>query len=204
MTKGLFITLEGIDGTGKSTISHMLSNWLESIGHKVVLTNEPTDTWLGATIKRAHFEGSTALADTFLFLADRAEHVREIERYLESGHMVICDRYADSTIAYQGAAIVSEKENLLEWLEGLNSEFLKPDITLLLHIDPEKGLKRVSDRGEPLSKFETLSFLQKVQENYLSLASRHPDRIITVDSSGTQEEVFERIISEMDKKFKAQ
>src|SRR5207244_12887061 len=101
-----FVTFEGIDGSGKTTVSRLVKDRLRSRGHSVFLTSEPTGDWLGETVRRGIEKGVSPLTESFLFLADRAAHIPEIRSHLDPGECVLCDRYADSTYAYQGAHLV--------------------------------------------------------------------------------------------------
>jgi dTMP kinase len=189
---GSFIVLEGIDGTGKSTLSKKLKAWLEEDGRTVVLTAEPTTDWLGKAVRRANEEDLDPRTESLLFTADRCQHTQRISEWLKDGKTVICDRYYGSTVAYQGAALEAEMgDNALAWLLNLNGPVVRhPDLTILLTVDPEKAMNRVGKRGE-LSKFERTEYLQKVQDNYLTLAEEAGWTII--DSSGTINEVFDDI-----------
>ncbi|MCX6651280.1 MAG: dTMP kinase [Methanomassiliicoccales archaeon] len=189
---GAFIVLEGIDGTGKSTLSKKLKTWLEADGRNVVLTAEPTTDWLGMAVRRANEENLDPRTESLLFTADRCQHTIKISEWLKEGKTVVCDRYYGSTVAYQGAALEAEMgDNALAWLLNLNGPVVRhPDVTILLTVDPEKAMKRVGNRGE-LSKFERGEYLKKVQENYLVLAEEAGWTVI--DSSGTIAEVFKEI-----------
>ncbi|MCG7844573.1 MAG: dTMP kinase [Methanomassiliicoccales archaeon] len=190
--KGAFIVLEGIDGTGKSTLSKKLADWMQEMGREVVLTAEPTKDWLGLAVRRANEEELDPLTESLLFTADRCEHTRQIVQWVAQGKVVVCDRYFGSTVAYQGAALQeSMKEEALPWLVLINSPVIrKPHMTVLLTSDAELAMKRVGDRGA-LSKFERGDYLQRVQQNYLELAERFDWRV--VDSNGPLPEVFEQL-----------
>src|SRR6266545_7485707 len=100
-----FVTFEGIDGAGKTTVSRLVGDSFRSAGARVFLTTEPTATWLGDAVRRGYDDDVGPIAESFLFLADRAAHINEIRTHLENGELVLCDRYADSTYAYQGARL---------------------------------------------------------------------------------------------------
>ncbi len=190
--KGVFIVLEGIDGTGKSTLSKKLKAWLEERGREVVLTAEPTDDWLGIAVRRANSEELDPRTESLLFTADRCQHTLRIEELLKQGKVVICDRYYGSTVAYQGAALEEDMgDNAVSWLLNLNGPVVRhPDVTILLTSDPQVAMRRVGNRGE-LSKFEREGYLGKVQDIYLTLAREAKWTVI--DSNGKLGEVLESI-----------
>ncbi len=158
--RGKFFTFEGIDGSGKTTISRMV---YEDIRKKrdVVWTKEPTDKWLGKAVERAVNESKDAATVALLFAADRNEHAKDIKKWIYDEKIVICDRYADSTIAYQ-AVNLSGIDTSMEWLKEIHSLFyLEPDVTFLFTLDPSIAIKRIENRE--LSPFEKISFLDKVR-----------------------------------------
>ncbi len=175
------MTLEGIDGSGKTTLARALHEGLVKRGIPSTLTEEPTRTWLGDAVRRGIDEGLDPLAQALLFLADRSLHVTEIETWLSEGKVVVCDRYHDSTVAYQSVALEGRIPVPSEWLRKIASPILlKPDLTLLLVVDPREGLSRLSSvrRRTP---YEQVDFLKRVQEKYLELAS--DPRFLKLDSS---------------------
>lgn len=190
--KGAFIVLEGIDGTGKSTMSRRLKAWLEEKGREVVLTAEPTEDWLGKAVRRANNEDLDPRTESLLFTADRCQHTLRIEEMLKQGKVVICDRYYGSTVAYQGAALEKDMgDNAVSWLLNLNGPVVRhPDVTILLTSDPEVAMRRVGNRGE-LSKFEREGYLAHVQDIYLTLAREA--KWTVVDSNGDIKEVLETV-----------
>ncbi|MEF8847549.1 MAG: dTMP kinase [Candidatus Thermoplasmatota archaeon] len=162
-----FYTLEGIDGSGKSTISHMLREKLESEGYDVVLTFEPTESWLGEKVNQCIKSGAAPCTTSFVFTADRILHGKKILRWLDQGKIVLCDRYAESTYAYQGVQLEEVMENPVFWLKDLSRGRIPiPDLTFLFLIDPKVALSRIEDRDE-LIRFEKEKFLKKVHEKYL-------------------------------------
>lgn len=190
--RGLFVTVEGVEGSGKTTVTHSLAEWLRQKGVKVLVTAEPGDTPLGARIRDllANFSERTAWAEAFLFLADRAEHVeRVINPALERGEIVLCDRFTDSTIAYQAFGLGLPLETLNE-LNRIATNGLVPDLTLLLDVDPETGLQRV--KNETVFERRQLHFHQRVRWGYLWLAKREPNRIKVVDASQPLEIVISK------------
>ena len=191
--KGLFITLEGTDGVGKTTHALLLSNWLESLGRKVTLTREPGGGPVAEKIRRIlldpglHMEDSSEL---FLYLAARIDHVRHvIMPALKSNHIVICDRFADATMAYQGYARKLPLD-LIQRLNHIATNGLKPALTLLLDLPPKIGLKKAwkakphQKRGDRLEK-EGLAFQQRVRQGYLALAKKEPHRVKRVKVEGS-------------------
>ena len=178
---GIFIVLEGIDGAGKSTQAKLLRLWFEERGYEVVLTKEPTDTPFGKLIRKLVLTGGregiidgakiSHEAEALLFAADRAEHVDKLIRpALESGKVVISDRYFYSSLAYQWARGLD-----LEWLIDLNRFAIRPDLVLLLDLPVKESMKRIRTRSIK-SEFDKIVELQrKVRENYLKLAERFPE-----------------------------
>lgn len=200
---GKFITFEGIDGCGKTSVARAIHDMLKAEANDVVLTQEPTRSWLGDAVKRSMSEDHPALTEAFLFMADRASHTEEISTSLEDGKIVLCDRYADSTICYQAASLVLEgfDGDPFKWLKDISDMYvLKPDLTILLDLEPEMALERIRSR-EKITKFEESDFLIKVRENFLRLAEIE-DRIRIVDASlplkAVAEEARTRIGSSLD------
>ncbi len=189
---GAFIVLEGIDGTGKSSVSRRLREWLESQGREVVLTAEPTQDWLGMAVRRANQEDLDPRTESLLFTADRCQHTLRIREWVRQGKVVICDRYFGSTVAYQGAALEgSMGENAVPWLMALNGPVaMRPDLTVLLISDPRTSMRRIGGREE-LSKFEKEGYLGRVQGIYLMLADESEWEV--VDSDGPLDQVVERV-----------
>jgi dTMP kinase len=194
MNKGLFITFEGTEGCGKSTQNKRLQAHFKAQGKDVVCTHEPGGTPFGAMIRKIILDPSTNFfhyhTELLLFMADRLEHVESvIKPALNEGKIVLCDRFIDSTYAYQlGGRRVSS--DLISQLTSLVD--LKPDITLLMDIIPEEGLKRAKKRAS-LDRFEKeeIEFHHRVQSAYHQLAANEPDRVHKIDVNGkSEEEVF--------------
>ena len=165
-----FVTFEGIDGSGKSTISKLVYEKLKSQGHNVVLTFEPTDTWIGKCVQKCIETSADPFVTAFAFIADRIEHCKKIQKWLDKGKIVLCDRYAESTYAYQGAQLEDMVKNPIKWLKDLsNNRITIPDRTYVFVIDPKESLTRIENRDK-LIPFERISFLEKVHKNYLKLA----------------------------------
>ena len=190
MMRGKFFTFEGIDGSGKTTISKMVYEELLK-KYDAVWTKEPTDSWLGKAVERAVEEKRDAATIAFLFTADRREHIEEIKEWIEEGRVVICDRYADSTIAYQ-AVNMHGADDPVKWLKNIHAPFyLEPDLTFLFVLKPEIAIGRIKDRE--LSPFEKASFLEKVQENYIALADAEK-RFVKLDATESKEKLKERCL----------
>ena len=171
ITMKRFITFEGIDGSGKSTIIREVAQRLKQDSYKVMLTYEPTDTPIGKTVQTCIQHHTDPFVTTFTFLADRIQHGHQISQWLEEDYIVLCDRYADSTYAYQGVQLTEHMEKPMHWLQELSDHLIpQPDRTFLFILDPEIALQRIQQR-EALIPFEQVSFLRKVQDNYLSLAT---------------------------------
>ena len=191
----LLIVLEGIDGSGKTTLAKGLESYYSNKGKKVFRTFEPTKSLLGNTIRNNDIGDNRA--ETLLFVADRICHTKEMKEKMDEGYVVICDRYFSSTLAYQSATTTDSKYPD-EFIRKLNSEFFDvPDITFLVDIDPEIGSKRVNTRGEELSRFEKLTFQKAVRSNYLKIAEEMKFTIL--DGSKTPEEVLSDAIEQLKK-----
>jgi dTMP kinase len=192
---GLFVTLEGPEGSGKTVVARRLASELERRGHRVVLTREPGGTRLGERV-RDILLGRTDLgidrrADALLFNAARAQLVAEIIRpALDLGAIVLCARFADSTLAYQGYGAGLPIDELRD-LARVATGGLDPDLTLLLDVDPELGIRRKSAGAR--NRFESidLDFHRRVRTGFLDLASGEPDRWRVVDSSRHIDRVFD-------------
>jgi dTMP kinase len=183
ITMKRFVTFEGIDGSGKSTIIREVSERLKKDGHKVMLTYEPTDTPIGKTVQNCIQHHTDPFVTTFTFLADRIQHGHQIRQWLDEGYLVLCDRYADSTYAYQGVQLIEWMDKPMHWLQELSDHLIpQPDRTFLFILDPEIALKRIQKR-ETLIPFEQVAFLSKVQQNYLHLAITQ--RFLKVDATET-------------------
>ncbi len=207
----MLITLEGIEGSGKTTqIAHM-AGYLREWGRDVVLTREPGGTLLGRQIRAVLLDpensGMHPVTELLLYAADRAQHVRElIAPMLAAGKTVICDRFCDATTVYQGFARGLEMP-LIRQLNEVALGGLLPDVTFLLDLPPKEGLRRawaqISSGSRPAAETrfesETLVFHEKVRAGYLSLARAFPDRFVVVDASADPEAVKKRILSHLEK-----
>lgn len=198
--RGKLITLEGIDGSGKSTVAKKLQENPEIKTFKPVFTREPTrGTLTGIAVEKAIQSDTDQLAELFLFTADHAEHLAKLVKpTLESGNSVISDRYSDSRYAYQGVTLENRLENPLEWVKNLHRGWtVIPDMTFLFDIRPEISVERCGKRGDH-SKFEKIEFLQSVRELFLKLAEEDTERFIIVDASqppeSLEKEVTEKVL----------
>lgn len=181
--RGVLITIEGIEGSGKTTQCRFLAEWLKVRGYRVRETSEPDGTALGEAV-RAFFEKDSVtpapLAEVFLFLAARQQHVAEVVRpALERGEVVLSDRYADATLAYQGSGRGVDRHTIRE-LNTLATGGIQPDLTLLLDLPAEAGMQRLA--GRQLDAFERmdLAFHQRVRQGYLEIASEEKARVVVL------------------------
>jgi dTMP kinase len=195
--EGLFITFEGGDGAGKSTLIGKVFDHLEKEGQTVLKTRAPGGTEIGQEIRNLllHKQGSplSKRCELLLFLADRAQHVdQQILPALSEGKIVLCDRFNDSTVAYQGGARGLTPE-IVSHLCQFACNGLTPDLTLYLDLDPKIGFERVKKAGMTKDRIEseTLEFHQKIRETFRQIAVSEPNRFVILDASKTAEEVFQ-------------
>ena len=200
MSVGRFITLEGIEGAGKSTVAKYVADWLTGQGIAVRLTREPGGTPLAERVRGIVLERGTeevsAVTETLLMFAARALHVENvIDPALRAGEWVVCDRFTDATRAYQGSARGVDAA-LIDTLAHAVHPHLAPDCTLLRDLPVAAGLSRARKRGGAgADRFEaeTVSFFEKVRAGYLTLARREPARIHVIDAAGPLREVLEQV-----------
>lgn len=204
---GRFITLEGGEGTGKSTQAKRLAQSLESLGKPVLVTREPGGSPGAEEIRKLIVEGEPgrwdALTEMLLLFAARADHVaRTIRPALRSGKFVICDRFTDSTYAYQGVGRDTPRETIRR-IESVVLEDFKPDLTLVLDLPVEIGLKRAEARGAAETRFEKFApdFHERLRQAFLDIARRAPDRCVVIDASGNEDEVAEAIWQAVARRF---
>ena len=195
---GLFITLEGGDGSGKTTQASLLRDWLESEGRIVVRTREPGGTEVGVLIRDIvlHHRGEVSpRAEALLYGADRAHHIATVVRpALARGEVVIQDRYLDSSVAYQGAGRVLGRDEIRDlslWATG----GLLPDLTVLLDLDPEAARARLDAADKPFDRLEAErdEFHARVRAEYLALAAAEPERFLVLDASLPAGEIAEAV-----------
>lgn len=199
---GTFITFEGIDGSGKSTQLRLLGNFLRSKGCDLLLTREPGGTTLGNRLRAALLDAAEEvdpLTELLVFAADRAQHVRRLVRpALEEGRLVISDRYADATVAYQGAGRGFSPE-LISQIVQLATEGLKPELTLLFDLSIKESTSRTARRKTAAHvspdrlDIENADFHARVRDAYLQIALAEPERVKLIDTSGPVEQTQERV-----------
>ena len=193
--QGAFVVFEGGDGVGKSTQAGLLAEWLSDQGREVVRTFEPGDGPVNAQIRQILLSRATEnlgpRAEALLFAADKAQHVHSIVRpALERGAVVVCDRYVDSTLAYQGAGRVLDVDEV-ERINWWGTDDLRPDLTVLLDLEPETGLGGIDEHDRMESA--GAAFHQRVREGFLELAERHPERYLVLPAREPITALAERI-----------
>lgn len=206
--RGYFITFEGPDGAGKSTQIQLLNDYLKAEGWDTVLTREPGGTPIGEKIRSIILDVENRemnpIAEMLLYAAARAQHVSQlIKPALAKGKIVLCDRFVDSSIAYQGFG----RELGVDMVEGVNHFALQgivPDLTILFAIDPEKGLERGRTRHRGMDRLEKeqMDFHKKVYEGFISLSHKYPQRIRIIDANLEIEKIHESVVSEIQRLLK--
>lgn len=193
---GTFITVEGVDGSGTTTVVAALEEYFDD----VVRTFEPSPFWTGRAVRKCLEEDSRTppLTDFFMFIADRAYHIENtINPALEDGYLVISDRYSDSTFAYQKELLTnSGMTSATKYMDFVHSELsLLPDVTLLIDVDVEESFTRV----EGHEKYEKeLDFQKEVAENYREIAEKNSDRIVVIDGNQSKQEMIDDAIEEIE------
>ena len=198
----LFITLEGPEGSGKSSAIKIVKEALESLGYQIVMTREPGGTPISEQIRNVILDKENTKMDSrteaLLYAASRRQHlVEKIWPSLKEGKIVFCDRYLDSSLSYQGYARELGVDDVLH-VNEYATEGTYPDITFLFDIEPELGLERINknkDREVNRLDVEKLSFHKKVREGYLSLSERFKDRYVVIDASKPLEEVSNKVLN---------
>lgn len=217
MPRGLFITLEGLDGSGKTTQIKRLAGWMQRRGLDPVVTRQPGGTSTGDSIRALLLDSGTSpvapMTEMALMFADRAQAIAEvIEPALAAGKIVLCDRFTDSTEAYQGAGRQLGSQNVLE-LHRLICGSLQPDLTLLLLPSLESSLARARSRnertaaqtGQDEGRFEREqeAFYRRVWEKYREIAAREPERVVLIEGNLTIDEVHEQIVEAVSERLVA-
>jgi dTMP kinase len=203
MQRGRFITLEGIDGCGKTTQFHALASWLRGMGKEVVETVEPGGTSIGQQVRKILLNPENSdlkpRAELLLYFASRAQNVEEVIRpALDAGRFVLCDRFTDSTLVYQGCGRGLDVPVVKE-LDRIACQGLEPDTTVLIDIDLETSLARARRRNDRVGQDESrideesAAFHQRVRDGYMALAAANAQRFVVVDGRATVGEVTKRI-----------
>ena len=196
MEKGLFITFEGTDGCGKTTQIEMLKDYFEKQGRTVLLTREPGAKGLGTKLREIllNYDGEVSpVCESFLFLADRAQHVDTIIKpAVARGEIVLCDRHTDSTVAYQGYGRELDIEQI-KMLNNIATSSLKPDLTFIFDIDIDTAQKRV---GKNKDRMESagIEFFKRVRNGYLEIAKQEPERVKVLDGSKSIETIHNELL----------
>ena len=196
MEKGLFITFEGTDGCGKTTQIEMLKDYFEKQGKTVLLTREPGAKGLGTKLREIllNYDGEVSpVCESFLFLADRAQHVDTIIKpAVARGEIVLCDRHTDSTVAYQGYGRELDIEQI-KMLNNIATSGLKPDLTFIFDIDIDTAQKRV---GKNKDRMESagIEFFKRVRNGYLEIAKQEPERVKVLDGSKSIETIHNELL----------
>ena len=205
--RGIFISLEGIEGCGKSTQAKLLAQYISEHGYSVVLTREPGGTPVAEQIRRIILDpqnaGMTNVAELLLYLACRHIHVSQlIKPALAEGKVVICERFSDATFAYQGYARGLDL-NLIEKLNEVATDGLVPDLTLLLDLEVKEGLSRARKRGSQWDRLESesIDFHNKVRNGYLAIAQKASQRFEVIDAEASIEDVHLCIRKRVDQRL---
>ena len=197
--RGKLIVFEGVEGSGKTTQLQRIQDWLKRQSYSVITTREPGGTDLGQRLRQILLETSsseqiTDEAELLLYAADRAQHVQTcLKPHLEQGTLILCDRFTDSTIAYQGYGRGLDL-NLIHQLNQIAIGGLQSDLTLWFDIDVVTGLERTKKRGaSDRMEQADLAFHQRVQQGFTQLAQDHPQRIVRIDASNSIEQVTQQV-----------
>ncbi len=201
--KGMLITIEGIEGSGKTTQAIKLESYLSNVGYHVLRTFEPGATQIGKKLREILLNETNSklhpVTELLLFSADRAQHINEIVLpALQEGKIVICDRFIDSTSAYQGGGRNLKFEQIQQ-IHKIATLGVMPDRTYLLDLPPEIGLSRILKEREKLDRLEseTIEFHKSIRNFFLTLASSEPNRFLVIDASLPEEKVFESIKNDL-------
>ena len=190
----MLVTLEGLDGSGKTTVWESL----REVYPDAVFTREPTDSWYGEAVARSiDADDADPLAELFLYTADHADHLSRVVRpALADGNLVVSDRYSDSRYAYQGATLAdSAVDDPLDYIQSVHEPFTRqPDLTVYLDIDPETA----AERSGKTNKFEQTDYLERVRANYERLIDSDPERFVRVDATQSPDAVFNAVADRID------
>ena len=201
MKKGLFITFEGIDGCGKTTQINLLKNYLANNGYKVILTREPGAKGLGEKLREIllNYDGEVSSnCESFLFLADRAQHIDTIIKpAIQTGTVVLCDRHTDSTVAYQGYGRNLDLDQI-KHLNNIATSGIKPDITFILDIDIETSLIRIG-KGRDRMENSGRDFFERVRNGYIEISKQEPERVKLLNGKDTIDNLNKKIIDSVQK-----
>lgn len=196
MKQGLFITFEGADGCGKTTQIKLLDEYLRQKGYKTLLTREPGSKGLGVKLREIllNYDGEVAPAcESFLFLADRAQHVEcIIKPALKEGVIVLCDRHTDSTLAYQGYGRGLDLEEI-KHLNNIATNGLKPDLTIVFDVDVQTSQSRVGGNKDRMES-AGIEFFERVRKGFLEIAKSEPERVKVIDSTQSIEDIHKKVI----------
>lgn len=200
MRKGFFVTIEGCEGVGKSTLLRGLKDYLETAGRDAVFTREPGGTEVAERIRAVILDpenaAMTPTAELLLYAAARAQHTEEkIIPAVRDGKLVICDRYSDSTLAYQSYARGLDRGECLA-ADEIARRGVKPDLTVFLDLSPERGFARKggADKGDRLER-EKIDFHERVYAGFRAIAESDPDRVVAVDASKSKEELLAAVVN---------
>ncbi|MGL1956396.1 MAG: dTMP kinase [Colwellia sp.] len=204
MNKGFMVVFDGSNGAGKTTVINEVERYLKAKGLDVILTREPGGTPIGEKVRNIILDSSTPemcnMAELMLFGAGRAQHIQEkIKPALDEGKIIISDRFDAATFSFQHYARGIDIDTITK-INDLALDGFKPDMNIILDLDPQEGLKRVKQRGEGLDRLEDekLDFLEKARSGYLSQASDQPDKFEVIDASKTKECVLQDVIRVID------
>ena len=197
MQKGLFITFEGTDGCGKSTQLNLLNEYLIDKGYKTLVTREPGAKGLGEKLREIllHYDGIvSSQCESFLFLADRAQHIDTIVKpAVESGTIVLCDRHIDSTVAYQGYGRGLDL-NRIKILNDIATGGMKPDLTFVFDIDVETSMRRVGNEKDRMES-AGIEFFNRVRNGFLECGKSEPNRVKVISANRTISEIHNEVLS---------
>ena len=201
MEQGLFITFEGADGCGKTTQIELLNKYLQNKGKTTLLTREPGAKGLGVKLREIllNYDGEVSpQCESFLFLADRAQHIDcIIKPALKEGKIILCDRHTDSTVAYQGYGRGLDL-NRINMLNDIATGGLKPDLTIVFDVDVETSMQRVGNEKDRMES-AGVEFFNKVRQGYLEIAKNEPNRVKVINSSDTIENIHKQVVELVEK-----